>query len=270
MLNIWRGRASIALAMLALMLLGNHARADSESPVRVGRVSELAGALYLAPQDRPNEWAGVGVNYPITTGDNLWIGPSGRAEIDFGAGQFRLAAETNLQVTGLDEHQFSLFIASGRVIVRLRVLDAGDSVRIDTPQTQVEIDRAGLYRIDVTEQTMVAVREGEANVRFAHGVQQTLPGQLATVSGDRGANIAIQNGFGTDGFDAWSATRDRRYDTSRSAAYVSREMVGSSDLDGYGSWESYPEYGAVWFPTTVAVGWAPYRFGHWVWLVPWG
>ena len=109
---------------------------------------------------------------------------------------------------------------------------------------------------------MVAVREGEANVRFAHGVQQTLPGQLATVSGDRGANIAIQNGFGTDGFDAWSATRDRRYDTSRSAAYVSREMVGSSDLDGYGSWESYPEYGAVWFPTTVAVGWAPYRFGH--------
>ena len=29
-------------------------------------------------------------------------------------------------------------------------------------------------------------------------------------------------------------------------------------------WETYPEYGAVWFPTTVAAGWAPYRYGRWV------
>ena len=24
------------------------------------------------------------------------------------------------------------------------------------------------------------------------------------------------------------------------------------------------------FPTRVAAGWAPYRFGHWVWVAPWG
>jgi hypothetical protein len=30
-----------------------------------------------------------------------------------------------------------------------------------------------------------------------------------------------------------------------------------------------PAYGAVWVPA-VAPGWAPYRFGHWVWVDPWG
>jgi hypothetical protein len=26
----------------------------------------------------------------------------------------------------------------------------------------------------------------------------------------------------------------------------------------------------VWTPTNVAVGWAPYRYGHWAWVSPWG
>ena len=26
----------------------------------------------------------------------------------------------------------------------------------------------------------------------------------------------------------------------------------------------------MWYSTNVAVGWAPYRFGHWVWVAPWG
>jgi len=29
-------------------------------------------------------------------------------------------------------------------------------------------------------------------------------------------------------------------------------------------------YGPVWFPRGIAVGWAPYRFGHWVFILPWG
>jgi hypothetical protein len=47
-------------------------------------------------------------------------------------------------------------------------------------------------------------------------------------------------------------------------------MVGARDLDEYGTWESTPTYGPVWYPSTVAVGWAPYRFGNWTWVGPWG
>jgi hypothetical protein len=249
------------------------ARADDELPTRVGRVSDFGGELYLAPQDRATDWATIGVNYPVTSGDNLWVAPDGRAEIDFGSGQLRLAGDTNLQVSILDERRLALFVASGRVILRMRTLEPGDSALVDTPDIQIQINHPGLYRIDVTperQQTVLMVRDGEADVRFGGGTQQILPGHMAAISSADPANIAHQSGFGTDGFDAWSAVRDRRYDTSTSARYVSSEMVGASDLDVYGGWESYATYGSVWFPTTVAVGWTPYRFGHWAWVGPWG
>jgi hypothetical protein len=31
-----------------------------------------------------------------------------------------------------------------------------------------------------------------------------------------------------------------------------------------------PQYGAVWVPRAVPVGWAPYRSGRWAWIAPWG
>ena len=124
--------------------------------------------------------------------------------------------------------------------------------RVDTPNTQVTLTRPGLYRIDVVpdrETTTLTVREGEALVALANGAQQTLPGQTVSVVGANPANADIRNSIGVDGFDTWSADRDRRYERGRSTAYVSREMVGYADLDEYGSWQTYPEYGPVWFPT---------------------
>jgi hypothetical protein len=75
---------------------------------------------------------------------------------------------------------------------------------------------------------------------------------------------------GRTGFDDWCAVRDKRQDSSLSARYVAPGVVGAPDLDGYGTWRTYPDYGPVWVPTVVAPGWAPYRFGHWVWVAPWG
>jgi hypothetical protein len=267
----------LGAALLAIILQGAApALAEDEGsdlPSRVGRVSDTAGEVFLATQDRTNEWAPIGLNYPVTTGDNLWTSADGRAEIDFGAGQFRLAGDTNLQLNALDDHQLALFVASGRVIIRVRALEPGEVVRIDTPQTQIEIDRPGQYRVDVVpelQQTVLTVREGEAGVRFSGGIQQTLPGQAVTVSGADSATIAIQNGFGSDDFDTWSAARDFRYDSARGPGYVSRDMIGGRELDDYGTWETSPTYGPVWYPATVAVGWAPYRFGSWTWVAPWG
>ena len=47
-------------------------------------------------------------------------------------------------------------------------------------------------------------------------------------------------------------------------------MVGYEDLDDYGDWRDDSNYGHVWFPNQVAVGWAPYHAGHWDWISPWG
>jgi len=41
-------------------------------------------------------------------------------------------------------------------------------------------------------------------------------------------------------------------------------------LDENGDWSYVAGYGECWHPRAVAVGWAPYRFGHWVYVGPWG
>jgi len=47
-------------------------------------------------------------------------------------------------------------------------------------------------------------------------------------------------------------------------------MTGYEDLDQYGDWSYVAGYGPVWRPRVVVAGWAPYRFGHWIWVGPWG
>ncbi len=272
--KIWRWAAAAMLAAVASWTMPSRAQDDvADFPSRVARVSDVAGELFLATQDRANEWAPIGLNYPISTGDNLWVSSNGRAEVDFGSGVLRLSGDTNLQVVTLDDAALVLFIASGKAVVRIRALASGELAHVDTPHTQIDIARPGQYRVDVDaadERTTLTVREGEAGIRFAGGVQQVLSGQAATVMGLDGAGLAIQNGFGSDALDAWSAARDQRYDASRSTVYVPADMVGARDLDDYGTWESMPAYGAVWYPSTVPVGWAPYRYGNWTWVAPFG
>ena len=73
-----------------------------------------------------------------------------------------------------------------------------------------------------------------------------------------------------DSFDSWCDERDLREDHSVARRYVSDDVIGYEDLDDYGGWRPVPEYGTVWFPHVSVVGWAPYRFGHWAWVSPWG
>jgi Family of unknown function (DUF6600) len=247
---------------------------DDQTGARVGRVSIFQGQLFVAPQDKPSEWAAVSLNYPVATGDNLWMSGDGHAEIDYGSGQLRLGGDSNVHVSRLDDRQFALFIAQGRVIVRVRALDTGETAVIDTPNAQIGLERPGLYRIDVSPdpaQTWVLVREGEAAIALPSGAQPVLPGQTATITGLDNAVADVKDGLTVDALDSWSADRDRVHEGGRhAAAYVSPEMVGSSDLDAYGQWSTYPEYGPVWFPSTVVADWAPYRYGHWVWLAAYG
>ena len=65
-----------------------------------------------------------------------------------------------------------------------------------------------------------------------------------------------------------AATSARR--NSRTAQYVAPDVTGYEDLDDNGTWSSEAEYGYVWTPTSVAVGWSPYHDGRWAWVAPWG
>lgn len=272
-LDALRAWALLAVAAGASLLAWPAAaQTEQDLPGRVGRVAEVGGELYLASQDKPDTWMPAGLNYPVATGDNLWAGADSRAEIDIGGSQFRMAGDTSVHVSQLDERRFALFVAQGRVSVRVGAVEGGDVMLVDTPNAQIAITRPGLYRIDVSQDrlhTLVAVREGEVNVQTLGAVQQVLPGQGAYVDGADPQYANVQNGIALDGFDSWVASRDRLYRV-RGNTYVSPQMVGAADLDQYGSWQQSPEYGAVWYPNNVASDWAPYRNGYWVDVGGWG
>src|SRR5207248_318138 len=83
--------------------------ADDDLPDRVARIASLAGQLYLSAEDRATEWMAVSLNYPVTSGDNLWQSGDGQAEVDYGGDQFRIGAETSMHVSRLDDRQLALF-----------------------------------------------------------------------------------------------------------------------------------------------------------------
>lgn len=266
-------RALIGILGLVVCLLAASAKANEDPPGRVGRVSDLAGQLFLSNSATQSSWAAIGMNYPITGADDLWVDRDGRAELDFGDGFLRLAGDTNLHVNRLDNRQVDLMLASGRLILSLRHMDAGEIVEIFTGNARVSVLRPGVYRLDVNQDrsvTVLVVREGEATLERTGESTVVRRGETATVSGQDYPSLALRTGYYTDAFDGWSETRDQRFNHSASARYVSTQMIGWRDLDDHGSWHTHATYGAVWYPARVAVGWAPYRHGRWVWVSPWG
>src|SRR6185437_11197904 len=152
---------------------------------------------------------------------------------------------------------------------------AGQSIEIDTPTLAVAVAQPGDYRIEVNESgdaTTVKVIAGNAEVNGAGQTISLHTQQQGTFTVTGGLTAGIVALGSPDDFDSWCFERNRREVEARQAIgnYVSPEVTGYEDLDQYGTWQSVPEYGYVWYPAAVPVGWAPYRVGHWVWIDPWG
>jgi len=75
----------------------------------------------------------------------------------------------------------------------------------------------------------------------------------------------------SDDFLLWVEEPDNQpQPPAPSTRFVSAETTGYDALDRYGRWDTLPDSEAVWYPTSVPDDWAPYRFGHWDSIEPWG
>src|SRR5579872_788076 len=266
--------------LLAVITLGTLAGLlsygqESDPPSRAARLSYLSGTVSFQPGE-VEDWIPATLNRPLTTGDRLWTENGGRAEMHTGSAAFRLNGHTNFAFLNLDDRTAQVQISLGSLSVRLRKLADDETVEIDTPQVAFSLLRPGEYRVDVNEQgdtTIVTVRGGEGEATAAGDAFAIHPReQVRITSAADGARPTYDRRPMPPGdpFDNWCQDRDRREDMSQSAKYVSREMPGYSDLDGAGVLRVDPTYGAIWMPSQVPVGWAPYHYGHWAWIAPWG
>jgi hypothetical protein len=262
----------LILAGGLLSAFSTAALADDDPPGRVARLNYIQGSVSFQPGGE-TDWVQANPNRPLTTGDNLWADKNSRGELHIGSTAIRLADETGISFLNLDDRTVQIQLAQGSLSVHIRRLDGGDAFEVDTPNLAFTVQRPGEYRFDVDpngQTTNLTVREGEGEANGGGSNFHLDSGESARVSGTDSLTFDVGHAERPDGFDDWSSSRDDREEHTQSAQYVSRDVIGYEDLDENGEWRSVPEYGTVWFPRHVAAGWAPYRFGHWAWIAPWG
>jgi hypothetical protein len=260
------------LVLLSLVSVSVALADDQDPPSRVARLSLADGSVSLQPAG-VQDWGDATVNRPLTTGDKLWVDQNSRAELDLGSAAIRVGSTTGLSFLNLDDRTTQMNLTAGTAIVHVRDLADNQTFEVDTPNLAVTLQSPGIYRVQVNEAgdvTVVKVTDGEAEV---NATGQTMPMQTQqayTFTGTDQVSADAGSLGPPDSLDQWSLDRDRQAEQAESNQYVPPDVAGTQDLDQYGTWQSDPDYGYVWTPTAVAVGWSPYHFGRWVWVAPWG
>jgi hypothetical protein len=265
--------AVLGIALATTVLPTRSAAQDQDDPPgRVARLGYLQGSVSFQPAGE-SDWVGAVPNRPMTTGDQLWTDEGSRAEVQLGSAVIRMAPLTGFSFLDLDDSTVQIQLTSGAINVTVRRLGEDDDFEIDTPNQAFTITQPGHYRVEVSadgNNTAISVRAGEGESTGGGQSYDLHGGQRATLSGTDSLYADVEQLYAPDDFDTWSEGRDHRYDFSRSAQYLSHDVVGFDDLDDYGDWRDDSNYGHVWFPNRVDVGWAPYHAGHWDWISPWG
>ncbi|MES2991826.1 MAG: DUF6600 domain-containing protein [Pseudomonadota bacterium] len=263
--------SAVAMVLGAAAFVAVAQEPEVDPPGRVARVSEAAGQVWVYSPDA-GEWVSAERNQPLTSGDRIATDTGARAELQIGSTSLRLDSGTEVEVVQLDDAQASLQLLEGSVIARVRDPEGAGELEFTTDEGRFLVQRSGTYRVDrVNGKSDLTVYAGEARYEGPNSGIGVAAGQRAEFWIDSGG-VAQYTVFApvNDAFAGWSSERDRRTIGSVAERYVSPEMSGAAELDAYGRWEQTPDYGAVWYPTSVAVDWAPYSQGRWTYVRPWG
>lgn len=246
--------------------------ADDDPPSRAVRLSYMAGTVTFQPQGEETDWVPADVNRALTTGDKIWVEQGGRTELQTVNSIIRLNGHTNFSFLGVEGDTTQIQLSLGSMLIRLKSLDENETYEVDTPQVAFTLLRPGIYRIEVNEAgdtTVITDRGGDGETTADGKAAPLHANEQVVVTG----NPASYNKHGApnpDEFDDWANTRDKMADASVSVRMVAPGVVGVTDLDVAGAWRPAPIYGNVWYPNGLVAGWAPYRFGHWGFVAPWG
>jgi hypothetical protein len=264
----------LGLALAMVSLIPQRAAADDDDPPgRVARLGFIRGNVSFEPAGT-EDWVSAVINRPLTTGDKLWNDNDAFSELHLGSASIRLGSNTGFSFLNLTDNMTQVQVTEGTLNIRVRRLGDDETFEVDTPNLAFTLLRPGNYKVNVNEAgdaTLVVVRDGQGEVTGGGSAYTIHPREVGTFNGTDQIDADIESwDNSSDDFDEWCSERDRRIDNSVSARYVSNDVIGYEDLDEYGGWRPTPEYGTIWFPHVAVVGWAPYHYGHWAYIAPWG
>jgi hypothetical protein len=271
----------LCMALLTMLLSPSRAAAQDQQdqddpPSRVARLSFAHGPVSFNPAGT-DDWVDATINRPMTTGDKLWADAGARAAIHIGSASINLSESTGFSFLNLTDGVAQLQLTSGTIRVRVKRLGDQENFEIDTPNLAFSVLRPGVYKISVNDTgdtTVIEARSGQGEVTGGGSAYTVNPGDWDTFTGtdqlSANQDVIDDDQNYSDDFEQWGEQRDHHEDNSVSARYVSDDAIGYDDLDDNGAWQPTPEYGNVWFPRGVQADWAPYHYGHWAYVAPWG
>lgn len=260
-------RVLTSALLLVFAAAGALAQAQEEPPSRVGRIALAQGQVSISGEVGEPAQAAT-VNWPVSERDLITTARGARTELRIGSTAIRLDGDTSLEVTALDDDSMRLRLHYGTASIRISNPEVLGGFELSTPQGRVRMQEPGRIRVDAErtpDTSSVTVFDGVALVEGGGASINLRAGKRAELRDDDVRTAQA----GRDGFDDWSAARDRLDERVVSTRYVATEMTGYEELDRHGSWRVDDEYGPVWIPT-VSTTWVPYRDGRWVWVNPWG
>jgi FecR protein len=270
--------------LVFLALVGLAVPAAAQEDYRHGRIRYLEPQVTLQRATETGAEEAV-VNLPYLPGDRVWTDASGRGEFQFESGALvRLDSRSKLDYAAHDEGR------DGRVVLRLwsgglylRVRNRGDEgFLFETPGGLVEVEKRGVYRLDVDSgEVRLSVYEGEAKLEAGGERVDVDAGERAYAR--RGESVEPPRRFDRgedDEFARWDQDREGREAwAAGSRKYLPDELdTYAGEFESNGTWYYEGDVGYVWRPT-VAAGWRPYWNGRWVWTAygwtwapnePWG
>jgi hypothetical protein len=259
-----------AVVVLLSVIWAGTARTEEAPPFAVGRISASTGAVSLRPAG--GEWGAATVNDPIIAGMTVRTTAPARAALGIGAARIALSGATEIEIARLDDTTSQVAVQQGRIGVHLTRLDPGETVEIDLPRGGVWLLAPGDYDITAGNDQIparVAVFAGQAHVA-GNGADRKIAAGSTLVLNAKGATTATLDSAAADDFvAAWRPAPDAMAEPV-ALRHVSPETTGWEALDGAGSWEETAGFGEIWFPKNLPDDWAPYRYGHWRWVMPWG
>jgi hypothetical protein len=235
-------------------------------------IRHMEGIVELAEAGSP-QWMEAAVNTPLTEGDTVRTGASGKAELFLKDGSVvRVGRSSVMRIIAVEPKGVQFKLDGGTAYI---VAKGSKDIPVffDTPSAVLSVATPATMRVDVYEGAIseVSVYKGEVYAAQQKGRMPVRAGERLVLRAD-GSSPVLAGLRAGDDWLRWNADRDRAtlaaYDATESYTYLPDELkTYSSDLDANGQWVYTPEYNYVWVPTVITVStWSPYRFGRWVWI----
>ncbi|MCE5266244.1 MAG: hypothetical protein LLG97_22265 [Deltaproteobacteria bacterium] len=261
------------LCLLSTVLIAcppSVAAADEEPGLVVGRIYHVEGDLLrYVPEEK--DWVATVPDAPFGTGDALFSGSSGMAELIIPNGVWvRTGNNTQIQFIALDDDLAEIDVASG--IVRIQAKGEA-AVKVTTPFGYVQADPGTIFDLYVGENSVevVSVKGTESFVHSASGGRYDVAAGPASILADA-EQVSTGDGTVDPDWNRWNMEREnywlaRAEVKGPSAEYLPPQLQNDAYvLEENGSWDTVYYEGEprrCWRPTRVAVGWSPFTVGHW-------